>query len=151
MSLQGDLFSQLALTQINNVMKSEFTIEIGSRFRELWRYNLVAMCACFDEQGQRVDFLKTESYVAAAGSKLKCAPESAFKNRELKLSTSACSSIVVYIYVVTHTEPLSRVVADSPPFDLSVKVKCGSHLIYNTVHKISQWGGDSIELKFTAQ
>ena len=128
-------------------MKKEFTIEIGSRFEQLWRYNLAIVCACYDEQGGRTDFCSAESFVASAGSKLREAPAGFDGPRELKLTTSACHSIVAYVYVVTNTEPISNVIADSPAFDLKLKVSIGRNAIYNKVHKISQWGGDSIELK----
>ena len=128
-------------------MKKEFTIEIGSRFEQLWRYNLAIVCACYDEQGERTDFCSAESFVASAGSKLREAPAGFDGPRELKLTTSACHSIVAYVYVVTNTEPISNVIADSPAFDLKLKVSIGRNAIYNKVHKISQWGGDSIELK----
>lgn len=144
--------SGLALNRIDNFvvsdMNSEFTIEIASRFEQLWRYNLAIVCACYDEQGERVDFCSAESFVASAGSKLREAPAGFDGPRELKLSTSACHSIVAYVYVVTNTEPVSNVIADSPPFDLKVKVRVGRKTLYNTVHKVSQWGGESIELKF---
>ena len=128
-------------------MKKEFTIEIGSRFEQLWRYNLAIVCACYDEQGERIDFCSAESFVASAGSKLREAPAGFDGPRELKLTTSACHSIVAYVYVVTNTEPISNAIADSPAFDLKLKVSIGRNAIYNKVHKISQWGGDSIELK----
>lgn len=129
-------------------MKKEFTIEISSRFEQLWRYNLSIVCACFNEQGERVDFRSAESFVASAGSKLREAPQGFDGPRELTLSTAACHSIIAYIYIVTNTEPASNVIADSPPFDLKVKVSSGRTTLYNVVHKVSQWGGESIELKF---
>lgn len=132
-------------------MNSEFTIEISSRFEQLWRYNLAVVCACFNEQGERIDFRSAESFVAPAGSKLREAPAGFDGPRELSVTTSPCHSIVAYVYVVTNTEPVSNVISDSPAFDLKVKVRSGRHTLYNSVHKISQWGGDSIELKFSAE
>ena len=106
-------------------------------------YGLIpAFYACYDEQGERVDFCSAESFVASAGSKLREAPAGFDGPRELKLSTSACHSIVAYVYVVTNTEPVSNVIADSPPFDLKVKVRVGRKTLYNTVHKVSQWHHD---------
>ena len=132
-------------------MKSEFTIEISSRFEQLWRYNLAIVCACFNEQGERIDFCSAESFVAPAGSKLREAPAGFDGPRELVITTSPCCSIVAYVYVVTNTEPISNVISDSPAFDLKVKVRLGRKTLYNEVHKVSQWGGESIELKFSAE
>ena len=132
-------------------MKSVFKIEIDSRFEELWRYNLTIICACFNENGERTDFVTASSFVAPAGSKLKAAPAGFEGGRKLQLSTSPCHSIVAYVYVQTNTEPISNVIADSPAFDMKVKVSQGRAVLYNKVHKISQWGGDSIELKLAAE
>ena len=132
-------------------MKSVFKIEIESKFEELWRYNFTIVCACYDEQGQRTDFVSAESFVAPAGSKLRQAPAGFEGPRKLQLSTSPCHSIVAYVYVQTNTEPVSNVIADSPAFDLKLKVSIGRNTLYNKVHKISQWGGDSIELKLAAE
>ncbi len=146
---QVTLFN-LALTQ-QKIMNSEFKIEISSSFEELWRYNFTIVCACYNEQGERTDFVSAESIAAPSGSKLRQAPSGFEGPRKLQLTTTPCHSIVAYVYVVTNTEPISNVIADSPAFDLKLKVSIGRNAIYNKVHKISQWGGDSIELKLAAE
>ena len=45
-------------------MDKKFTISLQSRYAELWRYNIVLTCGCFDEAGERVDFISKESFVA---------------------------------------------------------------------------------------
>lgn len=148
MSCRFDLALYLITKRIARSMKSEFTIEVGSSFEQLWRYNIALLCACLDEHDERIDFCSAESFVAPSGSKLREAPAGFEGPRELRLTTSPCQSIVAYIYVVTNTEPISNAIADSPPFDLKVKVRVGRKILYNTIHKVSQWGGESIELKF---
>ena len=128
-------------------MASKFIIQIKSSYDELWRYNLSAMCGAFDSVGERVDFVKAESFIAEVGTNLKSAPDDYTAKREMKLQTAPCDSIVAYIYVVPHTLPRDRDVADCKPFDLSIKVQMGSETIYNIKHKINQWSGASIELK----
>ena len=128
-------------------MASKFIIQIKSSYDELWRYNLSAMCGTFDSVGERVDFVKAESFIAEVGANLKSAPDDYTAKREMKLQTEPCDSIVAYIYVVPHTLPRDRDVADCKPFDLSIKVQMGSETIYNIKHKINQWSGASIELK----
>ena len=128
-------------------MASKFIIQIKSSYDELWRYNLSAMCGAFDSVGERVDFVKAESFIAEVGANLKSAPDDYTAKREMKLQTAPCDSIVAYIYVVPHTLPRDRDVADCKPFDLSIEVQMGSETIYNIKHKINQWSGASIELK----
>ena len=128
-------------------MGAKFTIQIKSSYGELWRYNLSAMCGAFDGAGQRVDFVKAESFVSEVGANLKSAPSYLPAKRDLKLSTKEAESIVAYIYVVPHTLPKDRDVADCKPFDMSVKVQMGTDVIYSEKHKINQWSGASIELK----
>ena len=128
-------------------MASKFIIQIKSSYDELWRYNLSAMCGAFDSVGVRVDFVKAESFIAEVGANLKSAPDDYTAKREMKLQTEPCDSMVAYIYVVPHTLPRDRDVADCKPFDLSIKVQMGSETIYNVKHKINQWSGASIELK----
>ena len=128
-------------------MGAKFTIQVKSSYGELWRYNLSAMCAAFDKEGERIDFVKAESFVSEVGSNLRSAPSDLSAKRDLKLTTAEAHSIVAYIYVVPHTLPKDRDVADCKPFDMNVKVQMGTDVIYNEKHKINQWSGVSIELK----
>lgn len=128
-------------------MEAKFTIQIKSSYGELWRYNLSAMCAAFDSEGERIDFVKAESFVAEVGANFASQPDDLPAKRDLKLTTVSASSIVAYVYVIPHTLPRDRDVADCKSFDMSVKVQMGAETIYNVKHKINQWSGASIELK----
>ena len=46
------------------IMDKKFTISLQSRYAELWRYNIVVMCGCFDKAGERTDFLSKENFEA---------------------------------------------------------------------------------------
>ena len=46
------------------IMDKKFTISLQSRYAELWRYNIVVTCGCFDEVGERINFLSKENFVA---------------------------------------------------------------------------------------
>lgn len=128
-------------------MDKKFTISLQSRYAELWRYNIVVMCGCFDKAGERADFLSKENFVAAVGSNLTAAPNGIESHNRLTLTTSPCDSIVAYIYLIPHSLPPTREVEEYAPFDLRVKVSADDSVIYDTDHKINQWSGCSIELK----
>ncbi len=128
-------------------MDKKFTISLQSRYAELWRYNIVVMCGCFDKVGERTDFLSKENFVAAVGSNLTAAPTGIESHNKLTLTTSPCDNIVTYIYLIPHSLPPTRDVEEYAPFDLRVKVSADDNVIYDTDHKINQWSGCSIELK----
>ena len=128
-------------------MDKKFTISLQSRYAELWRYNIVVMCGCFDKVGERTDFLSKENFVAAVGSNLTAAPNGIESHNRLMLKTSPCDSIVAYIYLIPHSLPTTRDVEEYAPFDLRIKVSADDSVIYDTDHKINQWSGCSIELK----
>ena len=128
-------------------MDKKFTISLQSLYAELWRYNIVVMCGCFDKVGERADFLSKENFVAAVGSNLTAAPAGIESHNRLTLTTSPCDSIVAYIYLLPHSLPPTRDVEEYAPFDLRIKVSADDNVIYDTDHKINQWSGCSIELK----
>lgn len=128
-------------------MDKKFTISLQSRYAELWRYNIVVMCGCFDKVGERTDFLSKENFVAAVGSNLTAAPNGIESHNSLAFITSPCNSVVAYIYLIPHSLPPTREVEEYAPFDLRVKVSADDSVIYDTDHKINQWSGCSIELK----
>ena len=125
----------------------KYTIQARSSYAEFWRYNLSVMCGAFDAEGTKIDFASAQSIVAPVGTKLDGPPQGMESPREVKVSTKPCESIAAYVYVVPVVLPTSRDVADYPPFDLRIKVSCDKEVIYNEVHKVCQWSGDSIEIK----
>ena len=129
------------------IMDKKFTISLQSLYAELWRYNIVVMCGCFDKVGERTDFLSKENFVAAVGSNLTAALAGIESHNRLTLTTSPCDSIVAYIYLIPHSLPPTRDVEEYAPFDLRIKVSADDNVIYDTDHKINQWSGCSIELK----
>ena len=128
-------------------MAKKFNIQIRSTYAEIWRYNIAISCGCTDSAGNVVEVVGEQDNVAPVGSNLKVAPDGFTFPREVRLSTPETEGIVAYIYLVPHTLPAQRDIAESEPFKLSVKVSAGRDTIYNVVHKVNQWSGTSIELK----
>jgi hypothetical protein len=128
-------------------MAKKFNIQIRSTYAEIWRYNIAISCGCTDSAGNVVEVVGEQDNVAPVGSNLKVAPDGFTLPREVRLSTPETEGIVAYIYLVPHTLPAQRDIAESEPFKLSVKVSAGRDTIYNVVHKVNQWSGATIELK----
>lgn len=128
-------------------MRHKYTIDLRSSYEELWRYNVVVECGGFDEAGERICFASEQSIIAPVGSNLLQAPKEPKHPRAMSVTTEPCDSVAAYIYVVPNTLPQSRDVADCQPFDLKVSVAADGKTIYDTVHKVNQWGGASIEIK----
>ncbi|MBQ5719829.1 MAG: hypothetical protein IIV65_04690 [Alistipes sp.] len=128
-------------------MAKKFNIQIRSTYAEIWRYNIAISCGCTDSAGNVVEVVGEQDNVAPVGSNLKVAPDGFTLPREVRLSTPETEGIVAYIYLVPHTLPAERDIAESEPFKLSVKVSASRDTIYNVVHKVNQWSGTSIELK----
>ena len=128
-------------------MAKKFNIQIRSTYAEIWRYNIAISCGCTDSAGNVVEVVGEQDNIAPVGSNLKVAPDGFTLPREVRLSTPETEVIVAYIYLVPHTLPAQRDIAESEPFKLSVKVSAGRDTIYNVVHKVNQWSGTSIELK----
>ena len=128
-------------------MAKKFNIQIRSTYAEIWRYNIAISCGCTDSAGNVVEVAGEQDNVAPVGSNLKVAPDGFTLPREVRLLTPETEGIVAYIYLVPHTLPAERDIAETEPFKLSVKVSAGRDTIYNVVHKVNQWSGTSIELK----
>lgn len=131
-------------------MGRKFKVELCSDFDYLWRYNITLACEQLDSSGERIDFSSVERKVADIGTNLKAAPEGWQRGEKLSLTTSECDHISLIVYLLPHTLPPQKDVDSCAPFKLSIKVSAGREKVYDKVHYINQWGGDSIELKLPA-
>ena len=85
-----------------------FSVEVESRYEGWWRYNVTILCGCFDADGNRIGFASAESVVAPVGSDLSAPPEGAAAERRIGIRSIACDHIVMYVYIVPHTLPETR-------------------------------------------
>ena len=129
-----------------------FSVEITSSYAGLWRYNLAVTCGCFDDTGNGVDnprrdFVAAEDFVAQTGANLQQPPEGYSADRTIRFSTIACDYLLMYVYVIPHTLPVERNIADCKPFGLHICVRRGSTVVYERLHSVNCWSGTSIELR----
>lgn len=128
-------------------MGRKFHISVSSDYCELWRYNLVMMCSTFNSSEERLRIHSVQSHIADVGENLLSEPAHPTHPSELSLTTDACHSILLNLYIVAHTLPRKKEVQGQSPFTLRIKVSVQDEKIYDKVHYINLWGGDSISLK----
>lgn len=128
-------------------MSSGFLISVSSDLKELWRYNIALVCQCLDTQGEQIEVCAESSYVADVGENLAEPPEGSASRRGVVLTTPSCENIEAICYLIPHTLPVNRIIDESAPFDLRIKIERAGKMLYDTTHKVNQWSGASITVK----
>ena len=128
-------------------MSESFSITVSSKFSELWRYNIAIVCQCFDDAGEAVEVCSENRHIADVGANLKGIPEGCDNACQVELHTPSCDNVEALIYLIPHTLPTNKVVEDSEPFALNIKIVKGAATLYDWVHQVNQWAGASISLK----
>ena len=126
---------------------SRFKISVSSRFDELWRYNLVAVCELCATDGTRIDYKSQESYVAPVGSNLIAPPADYTPKRTITLESADGDYINLLIYIIPNTLPATNDIFNTKPFHLAVKVSRDGEDILSQMFDINQWSGDNIALE----
>ena len=126
--------------------KATYGIEIDSNYPEFWRYNIAVTCGLFDADNNQIGFVPAESTVAPVGSNLEKCPEGVEKSRSLVFTAGDCDHLRMYIYIIPHSLPSGRMIADCKPFPLSIKVSHAGRTLLHEKHEINQWSGASIEI-----
>ena len=125
---------------------SKFKIAISSKFKELWRYNIVAVYELCDSNGERLEYKAEESFIAPVGANLDAVPAEYPSSRNIVLESGEGDYINLLVYIVPHTLPKSNDVYIAKPFALTVKVEREGKQILNQAFDINQWSGDNISL-----
>ena len=126
---------------------SRFRVVISSRFDELWRYNLVAVCELCSANGERIEFQSQESTVAPAGSNLVAPPTDYDPKRTITIESAEGDYINLLIYIIPNTLPATNDIIEAKPFHLSAKVTMDGNELLNRMFDINQWSGDNIALE----
>ena len=129
-------------------MGEVFQITVNSNFAELWRYNIAVVAACFDAEHNQLEVVAERSHLADVGANVAVAEKAWMSRHKMALKTPACESIESIIYLIPHTLPTVRLIEDTEPFEIRIVVKRGSTTLHDALHKVNQWSGASIELKF---
>lgn len=123
-----------------------FKVEISSSYEYFWRYNVAVTCGCFDGGGNRVGFASADDHLADVGAGMKTAPKGFVLPRTVTFSTVPCERLLMYIYVIPHTLPEGRDVAEYKPFDMTVRVTRDGRNVLTKTYSVNSWSGASIEL-----
>ncbi len=123
-----------------------YTITIECKYSEFWRYNLAITGAVMAE-GERKEWISYLDEVAQVGANFTECPTSYNRPQSIILNTGEGDALTLYIYVLPHSLPITRVTKECGPFELRVSVKHGDEVVYNRRMEVNQWSGDNIELK----
>lgn len=118
-----------------------FEVEVTSDYPGWWRYNVALMCGCYDAAGERVGFASEEDRVADIGAASGQPPAGYPARRRTVLRTVPCRRIELYLYVVPHTLPDDSQIADTRPFEISVRVMRGAKTLLERRQPVNQWSG----------
>lgn len=127
-----------------------FSLTIECNFAEFWRYNLIVTGAKFLNH-ERVDMIKHIDNVAPVGSNLAETPAGYARAPKTELTLDGCDALTLYIYVLPHTMPRTRLTDEARPFELHITISRDGETLYNRRHSIAQWVGDNIEIKCPAE
>ena len=122
-------------------------MSVSSRYEELWRYNLVAVCELCSANGDRIEFKSQESFVAPVGSNLLTPPADYNPKRTIIIESAEGDYLNLLVYVVPNTLPVTNDIMKAKPFHLAVKVEADGESLLSQVFDINQWSGDNIALE----
>ena len=122
-----------------------YSICLTTNFDEWERYNVFMMGECRSAEGDDKGFIHLISRGTTNGNTFTPSPAS---RRCLKLDTPDCAAFVLYIYIVANTLPASRIIRQSPPFEVQVTISNGTNQLYTKSHTVNQWGGSTIYIEF---
>ena len=128
--------------------KRKYEVSIRTTYNQAWRYNIYMLCGESDADGRSLHVVPMQSKVASVGDNLRVAPAGFDGARELNATLDAEQNVEVYVYVVPHTLPSDTDPRQTKPFKMRIKITADGEEIYNTIHHINLWAGDSIALKF---
>ena len=72
-------------------------------------------------------------------------------DRSLRLETAACDHLLLYIYIVPHTLPAGNDIADTQPFEITLRIAYGGKVLRSEKRLINQWSGASVEMRVDRQ
>ncbi|MFR4395590.1 MAG: hypothetical protein ACLT3Q_05040 [Alistipes finegoldii] len=70
---------------------------------------------------------------------------------QLRLETTACDHLLLYIYIVPHTLPAGNDIADTQPFEITLRIAYGGKVLRSEKRLINQWSGASVEMRVDRQ
>jgi hypothetical protein len=103
-----------------------FRVEVRCAFPEWDRYDVYMIAACFDDAGERTDYVNVTDKRSA-------------------LETSPCHHADLYLYIVAREFPASPLISASPPFEISLVVATDGGKPSLKTFEVNQWGGLSVK------
>lgn len=122
-----------------------YSIHLTTDFGEWSRYNVFMMGRCHTGDGTEGDYIHLISRGNTDGNTFTPSTDA---RRHLTLDTTPCAEFELYIYIVANTLPASRIISQSPPFEVEVTIRTPEGEVYAKPHTVNQWGGATIYIEF---
>lgn len=123
-----------------------FTIDLSSEYAQWWRYNIYISVVCYDGESQVTDYINhiDKVHEIINDDKGREQPVEYPESRVVRVATTPCDHIGMYIYVIANTFPSSSVIKDSPPFEAVLTLSCNGIETEKRLCDVNQWGGFTI-------
>ena len=133
-----------AKRRLDLAKKSKIHISVSCDYNQWWRYNVYVSAITFRD-GERVDYksLIDTVYSAGNGAEVRLCPADYNPKRPLELEVEAAESMELFLYVIPNTMPVSDTITQSPPFDITLRVR-GGGVAETEKLQVNQWGGLSV-------
>ncbi len=133
-----------AKRRLDMAKKSKIHISVSCDYNQWWRYNVYVSAITFRD-GERVDYksLIDTVYSAGNGAEVRLCPADYNPKRPLELEVEAAESMELFLYVIPNTMPVSDTITQSPPFDITLRVR-GGGVAETEKLQVNQWGGLSV-------
>ena len=127
--------------RLDMAKKSKIHISVACDYNQWWRYNVYISAITFRD-GERVDYqsLIDTVYSAGNGAEVRLCPADYNPQRPLELEVEAAESMELFLYVIPNTMPISDTITQSPPFDITLRVR-GGGISESEKLQVNQWGG----------
>ena len=137
-----------AKRRLDMAKKSKIHISVSCDYNQWWRYNVYVSAITFRD-GERVDYqsLIDTVYSAGNGAEVRLCPTDYNPQRPLELEVEAAESMELFLYVIPNTMPTSDTITQSPPFDITMRVR-GGGISETEKLQVNQWGGLSAHRTF---
>ncbi len=125
-----------------------YSITLTNDFEGWERYNVYMMGSCRSADGSEGEYIHLISKGATNGNTFTPSPAA---RRCLQIEAPNCASFILYICVVANTLPLSRIVSQSPPFEVQVAISADGRQLSVKSYSINQWGGATLYIEYPRQ
>lgn len=124
----------------------KFCVDLTCDYAQWWRYNVYISMVCYNSDSQIIDYCNSVDKIfdIEYEAEHRVQPADYPTDRIIRLESTPCDHVTLYLYIIANTFPQSTIVRDSPDFDVDVRIDCDGKQLKNTRYKVNQLGGMTI-------